>query len=519
MSGVIMSHKILMMLMIAFLVLTTIQYNEVLAMEEKTGDKEKGQVKVIDGVDRYRVMEACYEGVRVIMSYRGEKYSPEYIQGISGAAFRIAGICPCAPSCSWMMNPQDLPKLLGYETGYVSLKQEGIDKKTIVNDIITQVKEEISIGRPVLVWNAFNTSEWDVVCGFDDEKKQFIGRGSYAGLDGYAIADENRFAEWVPSWSSAIFIKDKVDEFDAQEAEIASLKEAVKHAHTIKEIPADGKWVLLEGLQCYDRWVNDFQSDPNKKRELGDSYCLSIYRSTHRAAGGFMKELIPKYPEAKQNLEKASEYFIAEAIALDQCDSLIGWNTPEGPDADRNAKTAKLLEQARDNYSKAINEIEEAIKKIEARIPKIVKKDAFLVAGLRYEGKHEKGEIPAMWDDFVPRINELGIDISKPFVAYGVSRGIPNAEPGVFEYLSAVKVKSIANLPKEMIGWEIPEQTYAVFPVYGLTDLSRAFGYCLGEWLPQSKEYVGVDSPMFECYPETYAQDSILYIYVPIKQK
>jgi len=41
---------------------------------------------------------------------------------------------------------------------------------------------------------------------------------------------------------------------------------------------------------------------------------------------------------------------------------LIGWNTPEGPDADRNAKVAKLLKQARDNYANAINEIEQALK-------------------------------------------------------------------------------------------------------------------------------------------------------------
>jgi len=510
--------------MIVFLVLAIAQYNKTFLAEGKSDMKienansNPSKAAILDNLDRYRIMDPLFEGVRIIMSYRGEKYSPEYIQGISGAAFRISGICPCATTCSWMMNPYDLPKLLGYQTDCLFLNQEK-GKKAVLNDIIAQVKEEIRAGRPVLVWNAFTTAEWDVVCGYDDEKKQFIGRGSYEGLDGYAIADENRTAEWIPSWPSAIFIKDKVDEFNAHEAEIASLKEAVKHAHTIKEIPSsDGKWVRLEGLQCYDRWVNDYQ-DPNKKRDIGDLCCISTYRSTHRAAGGFMKELMPKYPEAKENLEKAAEYFIAEANALDQCDSLIGHNTPEGPDADRNTKTAKLLKQARDNYSSAINEIEEAVKKIEARIPKIVKKDAFLVAGLRYEGKNGNNEIPAIWHTFINRVNELGLDNTKPMTAYGVSRGIPNAEPGVFEYLSAVDVKSITNLPKEMVGWKIPEQTYAVFPVYGLSDIGHIMDFCYKEWLPQSKEYVCVDSPMFEYYPETYSQDSILYIHVPIKHR
>jgi len=134
-------------------------------------------------------------------------------------------------------------------------------------------------------------------------KEAVYGRGSYEGLDGYAIADENRTAEWIPSWPSAILIKDKVIKFNAQEAELSSLKEAVKHAHTIMEIPADGKWVRLEGLQCYDRWANDFQ-DPNRKRDIGDLCCISTYRTTHRAAGGFMKELVPKYPEAKRIWKK-----------------------------------------------------------------------------------------------------------------------------------------------------------------------------------------------------------------------
>jgi len=49
---------------------------------------------ILPGVDRYQVREAMFEGVRVILSYRGEPYTPAYFQGISGAAFRIVGICP-----------------------------------------------------------------------------------------------------------------------------------------------------------------------------------------------------------------------------------------------------------------------------------------------------------------------------------------------------------------------------------------------------------------------------------------
>lgn len=52
---------------------------------------------IIPNVDRYRVWDPLFEGLRVILSHHGESYSPAYVQGLSGAAFRIGGICPCAP--------------------------------------------------------------------------------------------------------------------------------------------------------------------------------------------------------------------------------------------------------------------------------------------------------------------------------------------------------------------------------------------------------------------------------------
>lgn len=84
---------------------------------------------VLEGVDRFRVMEPVFECVRVVLSYLGESYSPAYIQGISGAAFRIAGICPCAPTCSTAMWTDALVDLLGYEMHHHKLTDSipGVD--------------------------------------------------------------------------------------------------------------------------------------------------------------------------------------------------------------------------------------------------------------------------------------------------------------------------------------------------------------------------------------------------------
>lgn len=68
-------------------------------------------MKILKGVEAYKVCEPLFEGIRVIMSYLGEQYSPQYIQGISGAAFRVATGCPSRPTCCYMMWSTDLIKL------------------------------------------------------------------------------------------------------------------------------------------------------------------------------------------------------------------------------------------------------------------------------------------------------------------------------------------------------------------------------------------------------------------------
>ena len=150
------------------------------------------KVVVIKGVDRFRVVEPMFECVRVALSYLGEKYSPAYIQGISGAAFRISGICPCAPTVNVAMGPKDLIHMLGY---------------------------------------------------------------------------------------------------------------------------------TLE----------------------------------------FLLEILSKYPAASSHLTRAAEHFAAEADALDSCEKVLGWSSPKGPDAARNARVVETLSEARRHYDLGIGEIEQAL--------------------------------------------------------------------------------------------------------------------------------------------------------------
>jgi len=267
--------------------------------------------------------------------------------------FKQAGICPCAPTCSAGMETTELINLLGYEFEHLGLPDEDIDRAKEVYNVVTRVKEEIRARRPVLVWNAFTSEEWDVVCGFDEEKKQFLGYGSYRGNDGkLASEDENRMAKGLPV--GAIIVGEKTGKFDARSAELSALREAVRHAHDRTET-FPGK----EGIRAYDGWVEKFRNS-DSSRGSGDSYCYYIYRSTHRAASSFLREIAPDYGKAKEALLAAADSFEAEADALNSAEHLLRWDSPS-LDAQRNAEPWPILVQARDHYAAAIAQIEKSL--------------------------------------------------------------------------------------------------------------------------------------------------------------
>jgi hypothetical protein len=312
-------------------------------------------------------MEPMFESVRVVMSYLGETYSPAYVQGISGAAFRIGGICPCAPTCACAMSTQTLLKTFGYEFEHLSLCDERMDPDQEVHTVVARVKDHIRAGHPALVWHAFTWAEWDVVCGFDDATHQFVGRGSYAGLDDYASADQGRMATCgaICPPIGAILVGDRTGRYDARAAEIAALKEAVAHAHSTQNLyRLDGEgWQMLYGLACYDRWIGDFEADPPRLPTMGDRYCFGVNRSTHRAAAGFLRELEKKYSQANAHLERGAEHFLAEADALNESAEMLfpGWELPQEASREVNDRAAALLRTAREHYACGISEIERAL--------------------------------------------------------------------------------------------------------------------------------------------------------------
>jgi hypothetical protein len=356
-------------------------------------DSESRSRVIIDGVDTYRLPEPLFEAVRIALDHRGESYSAAYVAGISGSAFRIAGICPCAPTCSSAMMPHELTRRLGYDATHVSLESVGADWQSLVDlaarsedglpaedsltepalvrfrvalvDMVERVKDEIRAGRPAVVWHAFTWAENDVVVGFDESTGELFGRGSYAG-NGDELAVEPQYrtltAAQVGGWPSALLIGDKTSEPDLPALEVAALREAVQHGRSEKNIETIGQedWTFLEGLSAYDQWIEHF-GRADKKREMGDAYCYGIYRTTHRAAAGFLREIAPNHPPMDALLLEAAGHFETEADLLDGAVDLLSWSAPEGPDAQRNARVVEALTPARAAYAAGIGAIERAL--------------------------------------------------------------------------------------------------------------------------------------------------------------
>ena len=146
--------------------------------------------------------------------------------------------------------------------------------------------------------------------------------------------------------------------------------------------------------------------------------------------------------------------------------------------------------------------------------PQIVKKPAMTLVGLPLHGKLEGMDLISLWNGFGPRMAE--IKDGTPSICYGAMDNYSEAT-GEFDYLAACEVKSAAAVPAGMVSWNIPAQTYAVFPST-LPQIGEAWMTAYQQWLPQSG-YKRAAGPEFELYDEKFnPQDpaSTLYLCVPI---
>ncbi len=152
---------------------------------------------------------------------------------------------------------------------------------------------------------------------------------------------------------------------------------------------------------------------------------------------------------------------------------------------------------------------------VETPQPQLITKPAFTVVGLRLSTKPKSAEIPALWNTFGPRIDEVPYPV-EPQVSYGL---MGNFSEKAMDYMAGISVTDATDLPKDMTRWDVPENTYAVFETT-LSTIPRTFDYIFARWLPGSG-YQQKDDVYFERYGETFSPDAnpVLSIYIPVAKQ
>ena len=134
--------------------------------------------------------------------------------------------------------------------------------------------------------------------------------------------------------------------------------------------------------------------------------------------------------------------------------------------------------------------------------PKIEQRGKMLFAGLiKTYAMKDIGGIPALWEQFNAMEGAL-TNVVNGKVAYGASLSF--TEEAGCEYMAAVEVKSLADVPKEFQTATIAPATYAIFTQPGHITLMRPTIMAIWQdWLPRSG-YTAEEAPFIEFYPSTF---------------
>ncbi|MCE9634322.1 MAG: GyrI-like domain-containing protein [Planctomycetes bacterium] len=156
--------------------------------------------------------------------------------------------------------------------------------------------------------------------------------------------------------------------------------------------------------------------------------------------------------------------------------------------------------------------------------PVIVTRDAFHVVGLRerYEQGKQMG-IPAQWDRFVPRIDEIANrSVHRTYGVCVCEARDPASSPGGpphFQYTACAEVSAIERVPDGMIGFTVPGGTFAVFTHRGpISEFGATIQAVWGGGLAAAG-LTPTGAPDFELYDERFCgggEGSVVEIFIPV---
>jgi len=150
--------------------------------------------------------------------------------------------------------------------------------------------------------------------------------------------------------------------------------------------------------------------------------------------------------------------------------------------------------------------------------PRFEQRDAFRAVGLHVRAKPFSDAFAKIWDEFVPRMDEI-TGRTEQDISYAVEWDM-NDKAGDFSYLASLAVNDDAPIPEGMMDVHVPAQEYVVFD-FELQGIQDAMNFIYKEWLPKS-EYKFGGGPEFEYYGEKFKPDMGLFemsMYVPVVKK
>jgi AraC family transcriptional regulator len=133
--------------------------------------------------------------------------------------------------------------------------------------------------------------------------------------------------------------------------------------------------------------------------------------------------------------------------------------------------------------------------------PRFVPGDPMLVVGLveRHSFGATQG-IPAQWQRFMKHYADIP-DKVQP-IPLGISANMD--DDGNFEYMAAVQVSKVSDLPKELQQWRIPARQYAVFRHDAhVSTIGQTYSAIWNEWLPANGRRAA-NGPTIERHLETF---------------
>lgn len=151
--------------------------------------------------------------------------------------------------------------------------------------------------------------------------------------------------------------------------------------------------------------------------------------------------------------------------------------------------------------------------------PKIVFKDEFLIAGLKYRGSNQNFEVPKLWNRLDEKLEMIKDRIVGEH-SYGYESYDDFEKTGNFAYLAGVEVNSVSDLPTDFAYQKVNSSKYAVFPIPAVVEnFPKSISEIYAVHLPASELKV-TRSYDFEYYDYSFEvnnESSFVSFYVPIE--